>query len=627
MVTATPIASGDSRPLTPGEIALAKRIFGDSLNYDDVRIQNGKDSPLWKASAYLGEKCGAQNICCRAQTFGSTIFMPQDQYHDDYSRGDDSDRSLFVHEITHAWQFQNMQVVAGVRTVVDAVNLGSYDAVYGYKLDPKKDLGDYNVEQQACIMEAYHEYLERGGKPPAPRVATVEDLNNSALHRFDLMMLGMRRASNPDDPRVKEMLAEGLVSFDAEGKAHYTQAFADKHNANNANYVASRLQADKDLLKVMANFRRDPSYLDSTTEVTACVVVAALTLPVVAPAVLVGTAAYKVNECATVAMDTYKIWAHTDAMVAEMTAPGKFKSTDVPALSNYKQCLFSNARFSHHMRTHCMKGDVKKNSCGRITNLEDIDFSIAENRAEFSRMLDIELQRQRKIRDDNSSVWPRWARSGDSVSKEASAKADIMMLESAKRELASFDREVASYKRDQAAFDEAFKLHRNAARDLATKLNGKLDAATVRTATQQFLMDEQRVREKASALPESAQRQQLLRECDINSASANYSLASAAETPQQAVAAMQKARDYMQKAGLDPAKEESYKAFGTTKEEFERRAEAYKKQAAEPAKPANAPDQKGYLSAHFSGGGSTPAGLELAAQNAQQRRMTVAAAR
>ncbi|MEZ0261190.1 MAG: hypothetical protein ACAH80_09280, partial [Alphaproteobacteria bacterium] len=80
--------SGDSRPLTRGEIELAKKLFGDSINYEDVRIQNGKDTPLWKASSYIGDKCGANNTCCRAQTVGSTIYMPADQFRDDYSKGD-----------------------------------------------------------------------------------------------------------------------------------------------------------------------------------------------------------------------------------------------------------------------------------------------------------------------------------------------------------------------------------------------------------------------------------------------------------------------------------------------------------------------------------------------------------
>ena len=47
----------------------------------------------------------------------------------------------------------------------------------------------------------------------------------------------------------------------------------------------------------------------------------------------------------------------------------------------------------------------------------------------------------------------------------------------------------------------------------------------------------------------------------------------------------------------------------------------------EPAKPACAPDQKGYLSAQFSGVDSTPAELAVAAPDAQQRRAAATASR
>lgn len=613
--------SGSSRPLTRGEIEIARKLFGDSMNYEDVRIQNGKDTPLWKASSYIGELCGAENTCCRAQTVGSTIYMPADQYREDYSKGDGRDRSLFVHEMTHAWQFQNMQMRAGVKTLTDAISLGCYDDVYKYKLDPKKDLGDYNVEQQACIMEELYAYNERRGKPiepPAPQ--TPESLEHHWFYATRLKLLTAANKANPNDPTVQQWLKEGSIRFDDQGTAHFTQAFADKKNEENKDYVADRQKADRDLLQVTANFRNDPAYLDQTTDAKILAVAAAVVCPsIVVPVVVVGTAAVKVHEAASIAIDTYGIWAQTDAMVDSMTAPRKFMSTDTPRLANYVQCLTSSARFSHHMRAGAMQGTVEKNSCGRITNLKDIDFSIPANRAEFNRMLDIEIANQKKIIDDNSSIWPRWIRSGDSVMKEASAQADLKMLEGAKRELGMYDREVAAYNRDKAAFDAVFALHKGAAETLAKNLAERQDAATVRSAVTQFLHDENRVREKALELPDTARRQQLLRECDINAASGHYSLASAAETPHLAMAAMQQAREFMQKAGLDPAKEESYKAFGTTKEEFERRAEAYRQQAAEPAKAATCPGQKGYLSGQFANIDSAPAVLAPAAAVQQQR--------
>ncbi|MEZ0260348.1 MAG: hypothetical protein ACAH80_05020, partial [Alphaproteobacteria bacterium] len=544
-----------------------------------------------------------------------------------YSKGDSRDRSLFVHEMTHAWQFQNMQVKAGVKTLTDAVTLRSYDDVYKYKLDPKKDLGDYNVEQQACIMEELYAYNERRGQPiEAPKPVTPEELEQQWYYATRLKLLAAANKANPNDPTVQQWLKDGSISFDAEGKAHFTQAYADKRNEDNKNYVAEQEKSDRELLQVTANFRYNPAYLDTTAEVKVAAACVALVFPVVVPYVLIGTAAVKVHEAADIAIGTYGIYAENDARVDAMTAPRKHARSDAPQLSNYTQCLLSNARFSHHMQAGQMKGAVEKNSDGRITNMKDIDFSLPENRAEFNRMLDIEIANQKKIIDANSSILPRWIRSDNSVLKQESARADLKMLEGAKRELQMFDREVATYKRNQAEYETVFTLHRTAATDLAKNLANNQNAATVRTAVTQFLHDENTVREKALSLPDGAQRQQLLRECDINAASGHYSLASAAETPQQALAAMQQARESMQKAGLDPASEDSYKAFGTTKEEFERRAEAYKQQAAEPAKPATCPGQKGYLSGQFAGIDNTQAEIAPAV-DAQQRRATVTASR
>jgi hypothetical protein len=619
-----PITSGDTRPLTRGEIELAKKLFGNSMNYEDVRIQNGKETIGWQVSSYIGNKCGAKDTCCRAQTISSTMYMPTDQYRDDYSKGNEEDRSLFVHEMTHVWQFQNLQVRAGAKTIEDVFKAGCYDDVYKYKIDPKKDLGEYNVEQQACIMERYYWYLQREGTPiEAPKPMTPEDYEKSLFGGIRLKAMAQAYRKNPEDPTIAQLQKDGLIRFDADGSAHYTQAYADKHNVSAREYIAQRKQEDYELLQVMASFRQDPNYLDQSSAVKTAVVIAGVIAPtVVVPVVLIGTAAVKTYEAASIAIDTYGIWAQTDAMIDDMTAPRKHMNTDQPQLSNYVQCLMSNARFSHHMRTDLMKGNIEKTGDGRIANMRDIDFSIPENRAEFLRMIDTELPRQQRIRDDNSSIMPRWIRSGNSVQLEAMANADIKMLENAKRELAMFDREMAVYNQNKAQFGEVFDLHKKAAMDMTQKLGANPDAATVRSAVTQFLKDEEQVRAKAQALPDNAQRQQLLRECDVNTASGNFSLASAAETPQEAVAAMERAKDYMQRAGLDPAQEASYKAFGTTKAEFEQRLDIYKAQTALPMPQL---EQKGYLSAQFGGAGEgQPVPAAPAPNAAQPQRLQAA---
>ena len=132
-----------SRPLTSGEIKLARSVFGDSIDYGTVRV-----SP---------EKFGGMDFLPEgtAMAPNGNLFMPG-CYCNDYSAKDFHTQSLFIHEMTHVWQYQN-KVLA---PIVEAAKLNvkykfNYNAAYAYALDAKKDLLDYNMEQQASIVQDY----------------------------------------------------------------------------------------------------------------------------------------------------------------------------------------------------------------------------------------------------------------------------------------------------------------------------------------------------------------------------------------------------------------------------------------------------------------------------------------
>jgi len=130
-----------SRPLTKGEITLAKSVFGDSVDYSTVTISDVKFGGL----EFLPEGT--------AMAPNGKLFMPG-CYKDDYSKESVMQQSLFIHEMTHVWQFQN-KILA---PIVEAAKLNlkhgfNYMAAYGYTLDGKKDLLDYNMEQQASIVQ------------------------------------------------------------------------------------------------------------------------------------------------------------------------------------------------------------------------------------------------------------------------------------------------------------------------------------------------------------------------------------------------------------------------------------------------------------------------------------------
>lgn len=132
-----------ARPLTSGEMKLARSVFGDSIDYGTVRV-----SP---------EKFGGMDFLPEgtAMAPNGNLFMPG-CYCNDYSAKDIYTQGLFIHEMTHVWQYQN-KVLA---PIVEAAKLNvkykfNYNAAYAYALDAKKDLLDYNMEQQASIVQDY----------------------------------------------------------------------------------------------------------------------------------------------------------------------------------------------------------------------------------------------------------------------------------------------------------------------------------------------------------------------------------------------------------------------------------------------------------------------------------------
>ena len=83
-----------SRPLTAGEIALARSVFGDAIAYDRVRICHRKWIFFQPRRVVMAP-------------MGSLHFHPHgDLYCDDFAAASRSLKGLFLHEMTHVLQTQ-----------------------------------------------------------------------------------------------------------------------------------------------------------------------------------------------------------------------------------------------------------------------------------------------------------------------------------------------------------------------------------------------------------------------------------------------------------------------------------------------------------------------------------------
>ncbi len=144
---------GGERPLTPGEVALARSVFGDAIDYHGVKVKRRKFFPLHPKGVTMAP-------------MGHLHFHPgAAHYCDDFSAALLERQAHFIHELVHVWQAQT---------------LGRWYLVlrrhpwcrYDYALRPGWTLERYGIEQQAEIVR--HAFLLREGVQVAgaPTLAT-----------------------------------------------------------------------------------------------------------------------------------------------------------------------------------------------------------------------------------------------------------------------------------------------------------------------------------------------------------------------------------------------------------------------------------------------------------------------
>ena len=185
LASALAASPANGRVLTVGERSLLAPIYRDSIEYGSVRVVRGRAFPLQGKTTIV--------------TIGHAIYAPAPVYLADFSRGTEIDRAILVHEIAHVWQHDaGIDVVAGAMRALVATG-GRYGRAYDYRLDPRRDLLDYGIEQQASILEHY--YLAR-------EVTRDRDRFDAVLRRFladpRYPRALRRRWGRPRVPRPKE---------------------------------------------------------------------------------------------------------------------------------------------------------------------------------------------------------------------------------------------------------------------------------------------------------------------------------------------------------------------------------------------------------------------------------------
>ena len=144
-----------ARPLTPDEIALARTVFHDAIDYARVRIHNRK----W---------IFFQPRRTTMAPMGHIHFHPGGGlYREDFAAAGLDLQGLYIHEMVHVWQHQQGIFLPLRRHPF---------CTYSYALHPGMPLTGYGLEQQAEIVR--HAFLLRRGAviPGAPPLAQYESL-------------------------------------------------------------------------------------------------------------------------------------------------------------------------------------------------------------------------------------------------------------------------------------------------------------------------------------------------------------------------------------------------------------------------------------------------------------------
>lgn len=145
------------RKLTPDEIEAAHSIFGESINYDSVRF-------IHRPHALM--KLFTDAIAPNGHVY---IYAP-DAWAEDYTKSTKRHRRGYMHEMTHIWQHQQGVNLFAKGLASTLANIFNFEKAYHYSFDNDRAFEDYEIEQQAQIIQDYSDN----------RMKLVEDPKNKA---------------------------------------------------------------------------------------------------------------------------------------------------------------------------------------------------------------------------------------------------------------------------------------------------------------------------------------------------------------------------------------------------------------------------------------------------------------
>jgi hypothetical protein len=159
-----------TRPMYTWEIQEARRVFGEQLRYERVRIHEGATWPDRVNRIGTRMKDMKSSGDPNAITLGNHIYFPVRLLAAPlpYTHSEFYKIPWLIHELTHAWQYQRL----GWRYLVKALKAQISEGRMAYDFGGEEwlricyrrgwKLTDFNLEQQGDIARTYYDRLCRG---------------------------------------------------------------------------------------------------------------------------------------------------------------------------------------------------------------------------------------------------------------------------------------------------------------------------------------------------------------------------------------------------------------------------------------------------------------------------------
>ena len=128
------MSAGSLRVLCQDERALISNVFGEVIESGRVRIFA---ISFWPRAFVLG---------------GDLMVWPAKTAWSDFAQAPVETQAVFIHEMVHVWQAQQ-----GANLLIEKLRAGDRDESYTYHLSDDCGFADFNIEQQAMIVQ--HAFL------------------------------------------------------------------------------------------------------------------------------------------------------------------------------------------------------------------------------------------------------------------------------------------------------------------------------------------------------------------------------------------------------------------------------------------------------------------------------------